>query len=320
MNDDWRPGTSDKTLRLRAALLARTREFFAARALLEVETPLIGANTVTDPHLDSLVTHLAGQDKNFFLQTSPEYHMKRLLAAGSGDIYQVCKVFRNGEAGRRHNPEFTMIEWYRLSLGYLELATEVCELLAVLLDKPDYAEPEMLEYAEALERFAGLDAGDYADGKLLAALNAHDVAVPDRTHGAALQDLVFSTLVAPQLGKNKATVIYRYPAAQAALARLCRDDPGKAERFEVFCAGMELANGFQELTDAVEQEQRFSSDNKKRQRDKLPTIAADQRLIAALADGMPECAGVAVGFDRVVMLASGSSDIAEVMSFDITRA
>jgi lysyl-tRNA synthetase class 2 len=320
MSADWRPGISEKTLRLRAALLARTREFFAARALLEVETPLIGANTVTDPHLDSLVTRLAGQDTDFFLQTSPEYHMKRLLAAGSGDIYQVCRVFRNGEAGRRHNPEFTMIEWYRLSLGYRELATEVCELLAVLLDEPDYAEPELLEYAVALERFAGLEAGDYSDGKLLAALNAHNVAVPERTLGAALQDLVFSTLVAPRLGNNKTTVIYRYPAAQAALARLCPDDPGKAERFEVFCDGMELANGFQELTDATEQKQRFSNDSKKRQREELPTIATDRRLIAALADGLPECAGVALGFDRVVMLAAGADNIAEVMSFDITRA
>ena len=261
MSQDWRPGISEKTLRLRAALLARTREFFAARSLLEVETPLIGANTVTDPHLDSLVTRLAGQSTDFFLQTSPEYHMKRLLAAGSGDIYQVCKVFRNGEAGRRHNPEFTLIEWYRLSMEYLELAREACELLAALLDQPDHAEPELLEYAEALERFAGLNADDLSDGALLAALNAHGVAAPDRTHGAALQDLVFSTLVAPRLGKNKATVIYRYPADQAALSRLCRDDPGKAERFEVFCDGMELANGFQELTDAVEQKKRFSNDN-----------------------------------------------------------
>ena len=320
MSADWRPGISEKTLRLRAALLARTREFFAARAVLEVETPLIGANTVTDPHLDSLVTRLAGQDTDFFLQTSPEYHMKRLLAAASGDIYQVCKVFRNGEAGRRHNPEFTMVEWYRLGLGYLELATEVCELLSGLLDEPEYAEPELLEYAVALERFAGLTAGDYSDGKLLATLNAHDVPVPERTHGAALQDLVFSTLVAPRLGKNKATVIYRYPATQAALARLCPDDRGKAERFEVFCDGMEIANGFQELTDATEQQQRFSNDNELRRQAGKRAIAIDQRLIAALAKELPACSGVALGFDRVVMLAAGSSNIAEVMAFDIARS
>ncbi|MCH8930931.1 MAG: hypothetical protein IIA98_08485, partial [Proteobacteria bacterium] len=155
MGEDWRPGGSDKILRLRAVMLARARAFFTDRSLLEVETPVIGANTVSDLHIDSLVTRLAGRETDFYLQTSPEYHMKRLLAAGSGDIFQVCRVFRDGEAGRRHNPEFTMIEWYRLAMTYLDLAGEVCELLAVLLDEPGLAEAEFLEYAEAFERYAG---------------------------------------------------------------------------------------------------------------------------------------------------------------------
>ncbi|MCH9027530.1 MAG: EF-P lysine aminoacylase GenX [Proteobacteria bacterium] len=320
MDADWRPGSGNKTLRLRAAMLARARAFFAARSLLEVETPVIGAHTVSDLHIDSLVTRLAGQETDFYLQTSPEYHMKRLLAAGSGDIFQVCRVFRDGEAGRRHNPEFTMIEWYRLAMTYLDLASEVCELLAALLDQPGLAEPEFLEYAEALERFAGTGADDPAEQKWLAALDKQGVAIPDRASGTALQDFVFSTLVVPRLGHEKPTVIYNYPAEQAALARLCPDDPGKAERFEVFCQGMELANGFQELVDPVEQRQRFAHDAELRERAGRPAIAIDQRLIAALAQGLPACSGVALGFDRVVMLAAGSNDIAEVMAFNTARA
>ncbi len=320
MGEDWRPGSDNKTLRLRAAMLARAREFFATRSLLEVETPVIGANTVSDLHIDSLATRVAGRETGFYLQTSPEYHMKRLLAAGSGDIFQVCRVFRDGEAGRRHNPEFTMIEWYRLAMSYLDLAREVCELLAVLVDRPALAEPEFVEYADAFERFAGTGAGDPAERKLLAALVEQGVAVPDRASRAALQDLVFSTLVVPRLGHAKPTVIYDYPAEQAALARLCPDDPGKAERFEVFCQGMELANGFQELTDPTEQNRRFANDLELRKRAGRPAIAIDRRLLDALAQGLPACAGVALGFDRVVMLAAGSNDIAEVMAFNIVRA
>ncbi|MCZ6827240.1 MAG: EF-P lysine aminoacylase EpmA [Gammaproteobacteria bacterium] len=320
MDEDWRPGIGNQTLRLRAAMLARAREFFAARALLEVETPVIGVATVSDLHIDSLATRLAGREPDFYLQTSPEYHMKRLLAAGSGDIYQVCRVFRDGEAGRRHNPEFTMIEWYRLAMPYLDLAGEVCELLAVLLDEPALAEAEFVEYAAAFERCAGLGADDPAEQKLLAALKEQGLAIPRQASVAALQDLVFSTLVAPRLGHEKPTVIYRYPAEQAALARLCPDDTSKAERFEVFCRGMELANGFHELTDAVEQRQRFSTDLDQRGRAERPAVAIDERLIAALASGLPACSGVALGFDRVVMLAAGSNDIAEAMAFDIARA
>lgn len=320
MGEDWRPGGSDKILRLRAAMLARARAFFTDRALLEVETPVIGANTVSDLHIDSLVTRLAGHETDFYLQTSPEYHMKRLLAAGSGDIFQVCRVFRDGEAGRRHNPEFTMIEWYRLAMTYLDLAGEVCELLAVLLDEPGLAKAEFLEYAEAFERYAGIDADDQAKQQWLAVLDEQGVAIPGQASGAALQDLVFSTLVVPRLGHDQPTVIHRYPAAQAALARLCPDDPGKAERFEVFCQGMELANGFQELADPVEQRRRFTRDAELRRRAGRPAIATDRRLIAALAHGLPACSGVALGFDRVVMLATGSGDIAEVMAFNIARA
>lgn len=320
MGVDWRPGIGDKTLRLRAAMLAKARAFFTARSLLEVETPAIGANTVTEPHIDSLVTRLAGRETDFYLQTSPEYHMKRLLAAGSGDIFQICRVFRGGEAGRRHNPEFTMIEWYRLAMTYLDLAGEVCELLAVLLDEPGLLEPEFLEHAAALERYARIAVDEHTENKWLAVLDEQGVAIPEHASAAALQDLVFSTLVVPCLGLKKPTVIYRYPKEQAALARLCPDDPRKAERFEVFCQGMELANGFHELADAAEQRQRFSNDNKLRKRAGRPAIAIDQPLIAALAKGLPACSGVALGFDRVVMLATGSSDIADVMAFNITRA
>jgi lysyl-tRNA synthetase class 2 len=316
----WRPGLNRVTLALRAALLRRTRDFFAARTVLEVETPVLGRHTASAVHIESLQTVLRGYRQPFYLQTSPEYHMKRLLAAGSGDIYQISRVFRDGEAGRRHNPEFTLLEWYRTGMPYLDLATEVCELLACLLDDAALSLPECIRYDQALKKFTGLDTQPYSAAQLSHVLDRGGIPVPDDHRGGELLDLVFTTLVAPELGKDRPVVIYQYPAEQAALARLCPDEADRAERFEVFYRGMELANGYRELLDADEQLARFLQDQDLRRVAGRDPTEPDDRLIAALAHGLPDCSGVAMGFDRVVMLAAATDNIGDVLAFDTDRA
>jgi lysyl-tRNA synthetase class 2 len=318
----WRPSASLEVLRLRARLLAEVRAFFAERGVLEVETPLLARAGVTDVHLASLVTRIAGQPAPFYLQTSPEYAMKRLLAAGSGDIYQVCKAFRDGEAGRGHNPEFTLIEWYRLGFDHYRLMDEVAALLSRLLGARLPEPPELLSYAGAFARVLGID--PYA-----APLDALHAAAAARL-GADLEslgagrdtvlDLLMGALVGPALGRGRVTFVDEYPASQAALARLLPGTPPRAARFEAYVEGLELCNGFAELADAAEQRRRFAADRAARVARGLPDVASDERLLAALAAGLPDSAGVAVGFDRIVMLAGGLANIGEVLAFPVDDA
>jgi lysyl-tRNA synthetase class 2 len=319
---DWRPTARLATLRLRASLLARVRAFFAARGVLEVETPVVAHATVTDVHLASLETRLAGQAAAFYLQTSPEYAMKRLLAAGSGDVYQVCKVFRDGEAGRRHNPEFTMVEWYRVGFDDAALMDEVAALLHDLLGERLRRAPERVTYRDAIARAVGVDPYTAAVPELLAAARERLGEVPaelaeDRD---ACLDLMMGAVVGPTLGHDGVTFVHDYPVTQAALARLRPGDPPVAARFEAYVGGLELCNGFHELADAAEQRRRFDADRTARHARGLACPPADERLLAALAHGLPDCAGVALGFDRVAMLAAGTSDIRDVLAFPIDRA
>ena len=316
---DWRPTASLERLKLRAALLARTRAFFAARKVLEVDTPGLVNAAVTDVHLHSVTVQVGGP-ATMFLHTSPEYAMKRLLAAGSGDIYQICHVARGFEQSRLHNTEFTLVEWYRLGFDLDRLMAEVEALIRALCA----AHPallraaERLSYREVFVRHTGLDPLAATIPQLLGVV-AH-LGYRDTSSRDELLDLIMGAVIGPALGHAALTFVYGYPASQAALARLDPEDPRTAQRFELYMAGLELANGFQELASADEQRSRFAQDLRERERRGLPVHRMDERLLAALASGLPECAGVAVGFDRVLMLAAAAAHIHEVLPFPTETA
>jgi len=326
---DWRPAASLETLALRAQLMALVREYFAAAGVMEVETPVLAAAPVTDVHLASLATRVAGRG-NFYLQTSPEYAMKRLLAAGAPDIYQIARVFRDGERGAQHNPEFTLVEWYRRGFDLDTLMRDCAQLLAKLLgagrDRSgrtrDLASPQYLTYRDAMKEYAGVDALEAAPAELRVCVTRHGIDPPraapdDRDFWL---DLLMSTVVGPRLGAGRLCFLHDYPASQAALARLNPAEPRVARRFEIYLAGIELANGFHELADAGEQRARFEHDLRERAQRGLPAVPIDDRLLAALQHGLPDCSGVALGFDRLVMLAAGAGRIEEVIAFPIERA
>lgn len=319
----WQPSASRAALELRARLLTRVREFFAQRGVLEVETPALGRHAVTDVNLAAAEVSLPGFAGKFHLHTSPEYAMKRLLASGSGDIWQSCRVFRGGERGRLHNPEFTLIEWYRIGFSMDELMDEAAALVQHLLGTGGPARPvERLTYATLLGQQLGLDVLEADLPSLARAAGALgcDAALLARLGRDELLDLLMGERIGPALGRGRLSFVERYPASQAALARLDPQDPRVALRFELYCEGLELANGFAELGAADEQRARFEADRCSRQRRGLPVPAVDEALLAALAAGLPDCAGVALGFDRVVMLAAGAAHIDEVLAFPIERA
>jgi lysyl-tRNA synthetase class 2 len=340
--DDWRPSATRAHLGTRAALLRRAREFFAGRSILEVDTPLVVNAPVSDVHIHAATVALASDPgappdavppPPLYLHTSPEYAMKRLLAAGSGDIFQICHVVRGDEGGRLHNPEFTLIEWYRIGFSLSALMDEVEALVRDLLGAAAPDRSERLSYRDAFVRELALDPLTASAAELARAaepLGFRDGA-PGET-GAAAQsapegldrdgwlELLMGGRVGPRLGHRALTFVHGYPASQAALARLDPADPRVAQRFELYIGGIELANGFHELAASDEQRARFMRDNEERRRRRLPAAPLDERLLAALAAGLPDCAGVALGFDRVVMLATGATHIEEVLPFPTARA
>jgi len=318
--DDWRPTAALETLRLRAQLLGRARDYFAQTGALEVETPLLVQAAVTDVHLESLAVHGSDGTRIGFLHTSPEYAMKRLLCTGAPDLYQVAHVFREGERGRRHNPEFTMIEWYRLGIDHLGLMRDVDALLRTLLEPVRPVGTTVhVTYAEAFEETLNIDPLTAATDAIEAALRRAELDVPDNLRGDrdGLLDLGMSLRVAPRFAADRITFVRDFPASQAALARISGP---VAARFEAFWGGLELANGFHELGDAAEQARRFTADAATRRARGLPEHDADRRFLAALSSGLPACAGVALGFDRVVMVAAGAHSIDDVIAFPIERA
>lgn len=317
---DWRPTATLEVLRLRARLLGQLRAHFASTGALEVETPVLVRAAVTDVHLESLGVHRADGTQVGFLQTSPEYAMKRLLCAGAPDIFQVARVFREGERGRNHNPEFTMVEWYRRGMDHIALMGDVEALLRSLLEPLREVGPtRTVTYAEAFQDCLGCDPLNVPAADLDACLRERGTDVPaalanDRD---GLLDLAMAIHVAPGFAADRLTFVHDFPASQAALARVRGP---VASRFEAFWGGLELANGFHELDDPVEQSRRFAADLVMRARHGRPRREPDSRFLAALAAGLPSCAGVALGLDRVVMVATGASRIDEVIAFPVERA
>jgi lysyl-tRNA synthetase class 2 len=319
----WQPTATHAALMRRAQMLNTARNFFKHRAVLEVETPILSAAAVSDPQIESLSTQVAGMPGRAYLCPSPEYAMKRLLAAGSGDIYQVCKVFRDAERGRWHNPEFTMIEWYRLGKDDAALMDETEALLRALLPERQLAQAERLSFTDALQRHAGVDAFESSERDLALAAQRLGVICETQLDRDAKLDLLMGMIVGPRLGRERPCFIVDYPASQAALARLKSrpaGSPAVAARFELYLDGLELANGFHELAQADVQRARFERDLELRAARGQVQPPLDENLLAALAAGMPDCAGVALGFDRVVAIALGVDRLSEAMAFDIANA
>jgi lysyl-tRNA synthetase class 2 len=296
-------------------MLARARAYFATRDVLEVTTPALSRRTSTEPNIASIGARLA--DRQLYLHTSPEHCMKRLLAAGYPDIYQVCSVYRGGETGRYHLPEFTLLEWYRHDLELQSIIRETTELASELMQKKTLSEPPLLlSYAELFAQALSLDSLTADCESLASAVDADDDLVKSVGNDRdAWLDLIMASRLAPGFATDRLTVIYHYPASQAALARICPDDDRVADRFEVYCGAVELANGFVELTDADEQLERFQSDQNKRQKRGLERYKIDATLIDALRSGMPPSAGVALGLDRLLMIDEGRDDIHSVVTF-----
>ena len=320
----WQPTCSIALLQRRAWMLERIRAFFAQRHVLEVETPLLSHASGTDPQLAFFTTtyYSPPQTHTLFLQTSPEFAMKRLLASGCGSIYQICKAFRNNEVGRFHNPEFTLLEWYRVGFDLHDLMDEVEALFNALFDRHLKAS-ERLAYSTVFAHYTGLDAltfsyhtyCDFAKRE-----NLQDAITLCGENHALWLDFLFSFCVQPHLGKNALCLIYGYPACQSSLARINATNPSITDRVEVFINGVELGNGFYELTHAAEQNARFDAEISARKNDNLPQATKDTRLLAALDAGLPDCAGIAIGLDRVLMMLNESASISDVLSFDIQRA
>ena len=324
MSGHWRPSARLEVLRARAELLSRIRAFFRDAGVLEVETPLASAAANTDPMLDSLATRYTGPGapagRRLYLQTSPEFAMKRLLAAGSGPIYQICKAFRDGERGRLHNPEFSILEWYRPGYDHQRLMDEVEALISPLLG---VTEPfQRLSYSELFQRQLGLDllAADAARLRACAQERGGPGLAALELDADAWLDLLLSEFIEPQLGRDRPCFVYDYPASKAALARVRPGPPPLASRFELYAEGRELANGFHELSDASEQQRRFEAELQRRRAAGRPLVPMDLNLLAALQQGLPDCSGVALGLDRLLMLRQELTHIDQALAFPLERA
>ncbi|MEE8057696.1 MAG: EF-P lysine aminoacylase EpmA [Pseudomonadales bacterium] len=318
--DNWRPSASIERLKNRAIILATVRHFFSERNVLEVETPLLARYSVTDPHMDVLTAdNPLAEAQRFYLQTSPEYAMKRLLAAGSGAIYQISKAFRRGEQGSRHNPEFTLLEWYRPGFDHFELMDEVAELVVTVLDCNEKF--QRLSYREVFQHYLDIDPLLVDCEQLQKIARSHTDIQLESDNRDDWLNVLLAEIIEPKLGVDAPTFIYNYPASQAALAKISTDKNNAlvAQRFELYVSGIELANGYFELTNTAEQKKRFQQDQKQRKSLGQTEIESDAYLLSAMESGLPSCAGVALGVDRLVMLAQGARSIADVLAFPVDR-
>lgn len=318
----WQPSASIERLKQRAKILATIRQFFAERDVLEVETPLLCEYSVTDPHvigIPALYQSLGSQEEQRkYLQTSPEYAMKRLLVAGSGSIYQISKAFRQGENGKIHNPEFTMLEWYRLDFDHHDLMDEMDELLRNVLQ---VGPAKRQTYQEVFLAYCNLDPHTADEAQLAKCAREKNIPVQGEwLDKNTWLDLLWTHHIEPKVANERPLFLYDFPASQSALAKIRPENPSVASRFEVYYKGVELANGFHELQDEKEQAARFEKDLVFCQQHGLPQKTIDARFLAALSEGLPACAGVAMGVDRLIMLALGCDRIEEVISFSFAIA
>ena len=320
---EWRPSASIEALRLRANLYALIRQFFAARGVLEVETPILSAAGNTDPNIASFRSgfsgHVGAGPRERWLRTSPEFPLKRLLAAGVGDCYELGRVFRNGEAGQRHNPEFTMLEWYRVGWDHRRLMEETIILVeAALATRGRRAEVVIENYRQFFIDELGIDPLHAPIDDLRALLEGQNIDPAGLTRDDWL-DLLITHRLQPAFPRDRITVIHDYPASQCALAKIRPAETPLAERFELYLGPYELANGYHELNDAAEQRARFERDNAVRRARGQREIPIDENLLAVL-DAMPDCAGVALGVERLLMCLAGADAIAEVVAFPFSEA
>jgi lysyl-tRNA synthetase class 2 len=311
----WKPSAQIEKLKQRAKIITQIRQFFADRGVMEVETPLLSNATVTDPYVNGIP--VSTSDKTFYLQTSPEYAMKRLLAAGSGDIYQICKAFRQNDIGKIHNPEFTILEWYRLGFDHHALMDDMDDLLKIILKK---SSADRFSCKEVYEKFLGVNPHTATENELAECAQAKINFTDKLSDKNAWLDLLFSHCIEPQIGREKPVFLYDFPESQAALAKIRNENPRVASRFEVYFKGVELANGFHELQDANEQRKRFENDLVYRKQNQFSVVPIDENFLSALQHGMPECSGVALGIDRLIMLALEAEKISEVLAFDFSNA
>lgn len=311
--EHWTPAATRDVLQARAELLATLRHFFALRGVLETETPYLSAAANPDPNIESIAVDSRSRR---FLHTSPEFPMKRLLAGGSGAIYQICRVFRGGEEGSRHNPEFTMLEWYQPGFELEAMIQEAVDLVVLCLaDRLESSTTLRLQWQEAFLRYAQLDPGSASLEELKECAQRFDVEAGDLNRDQWL-DLLFCRVVSANFPTDRPVVVTAFPVAQAALAQVDEH----ARRFEVFVGDMELANGYHELLDPAEHRRRFEVWNQRRADSGQKVMPLDDRLLAAIDAGLPDCCGVALGVDRLLMLQTGRSDIKEVLAFPWSRA
>jgi lysyl-tRNA synthetase class 2 len=314
---DWRPTSGPEAAKRRANMLRRLRSYFDQELVLEVDTPALSSTAVSDIHIESLTVKSCLTTAPLFLHTSPEFCMKRLLASGYPDIYSICRVFRDAEVGHAHQPEFTMVEWYRLNFGLGEIINDTIAAIAAAMDDPTLKERvASVEYRKQFISVCDVDPSEASVSELAEAAGADSDL--RRTLGDERDDwldLLMTTRVAPSFAEDTVTVVKHYPASQAALARLCPDDNAVADRFEVFMGAVELANGYVELTDAEAQASRIADDQAARSRREIAQRPHDQNLIAALETGLPACAGVAMGLERLQMVHDKTGDIRDVIPF-----
>jgi lysyl-tRNA synthetase class 2 len=322
----WQPTATFSTLKKRAEIIQQIRQFFAERKVLEVDTPLLAHATVTDPYvvgIPAIFKQNGLQEQMVYLQTSPEYAMKRLLAAGVGSIYQLCKAFRQGDLGRLHNPEFTMLEWYRVGFDHHALMDEMDELLQIILQTSSKA--ERFSYAALFEKFLKINPHTASVQELIQCAQEQHIQFVNKnsmeeTERNLWLELLLTHCIEPQIGQEQPVFIYDFPMSQSALAKIRYEEtPPVASRFEVYFKGLELANGFHELQNATEQRKRFEADILFRKQNNMDVVTIDENFLAALDAGFPDCSGVALGVDRLVMLALNAKSIDEVMSFGFDR-
>ena len=323
----WQPSMNWQSAKQRAKLLAKIRAFFSARDIVEVDTPLLSHQTVTDAHLDAFMTQYnyspdshCDESTSLYAQTSPEFSMKRLLASGYGCCYQICKAFRHEQHGRYHNPEFTMLEWYRIGFDHFQLMDEVADLIKLTIG---CEQVERISYQALFIREVGIDPLNISKVELIALISSHDKLsdwLEQEDCIDTLLQFIMTELIEPVIGQELPCFVYNFPASQASLAKISSEDKRVAERFECYFKGIELANGFHELTDFVQQKQRFEQDNVTRVQLGKVEQQIDDKFMSALTHGLPACAGVALGIDRLVMLSLAAKKIDDVITFSIDNA